>query len=144
MDTIELTFDLLWPDGRPATETDRATADQAVHAALMAGGLPATEAGYRHEAVAHAETRGELRHALRGIPGGVPPQGLTTALGVATALWLAMTVVQIVVWIALAAGTGSLDTPWWLYSTVGGGAVVGVLWAINESHHRGVRTTVAG
>jgi hypothetical protein len=126
---------LVWPDARRASDEDRATAVAAVATAVTAGQLPESEAGYRRASIAAARSRSDLRHAVRGLAGGVPPQGLTTALGVAFAIWLVMTVAQVVVWLVIGMATG-LDGPWWLYSTLPGAVVVGVLWLVNESHHR--------
>ena len=52
-----------------------------------------------------------------------------------TAVWLITCVVQFVVWLSLAF-FGHFDWPWWLYSDLGLGAVVGILWWTHESYHR--------
>ena len=68
--------------------------------------------------------------------GGVPPQGLRTALRVATAAWLLTSIVEFTVWLAIAINTATLDAPWWLFSTTVGGIIVGMLWAANEAARR--------
>jgi len=136
VDIIDNVTGLIRPDERPAKETDRVTATAAVRDAVAAGTLPAQEGRYRMTAIEQADTRGQLRHALRGVGGGVPSAGVTTALGVAGSVWLLVTVVQIAVWLVIAFATGGPDGPWWLYSTVVGGAIVAGLWAVNESGHR--------
>jgi len=45
----------------------------------------------------------------------------------AVALWLGIAAVQLVVYLAVAAGTGSLDSPWFLWETVIGGLIVAAL-----------------
>lgn len=49
---------------------------------------------------------------------------LDIAYRAAVALWLGVSAVQLVVYLAVAAGTGSLDSPWFLWWTVVGGLVV--------------------
>lgn len=133
---VDTVTGLVWPDARSVSDADRATARTAVDAATASGRLPAAEAGYRRAAIDRAARRGDLRHALRGVAGGVPPQGLTTALGVVAAVWVIMSVVQVLVWLTIAVASGGPDAPWWLYSTVVGGGIVGALWFANESFHR--------
>ncbi|SEF18080.1 DUF1707 domain-containing protein [Jiangella alba] len=123
---------LLRPDTVPASGADRTPA----LGVLDAAGLDGDELRARTDAVQAATTRNDLYLALEGLDAGVPPWGVTTALRVAAVGWIAMTAVQIVVWLAVAVGTGGLDAPWWLYSTVGGAGVVGALWWVNESYHR--------
>ena len=136
LDIVDTVTGLIRPDERPVKQTDRATAFAAARDAMASGALPAQEGSHRLNAIRQARTRAQLRHALRGVRGGVPPAGLTTALGVAGALWLTGTLVQILVWLVIAVVTGGPDGPWWLYSTLAGGAVVGGIWAVNESGHR--------
>ncbi|WP_116951322.1 hypothetical protein [Jiangella endophytica] len=136
----DLTGRLLRPDTVPASATDRTRA----LAVLAAAGLADEELRARREAVGAAATRNDLYLALEGLGAGVPPWGVTTALRVATTAWIAMTAVQIVVWLAIGVATGGLDVPWWLYSTVGGAGVVGALWWVNESYHRGPGRRPAG
>ena len=136
LDIVDTVTGLVRPDDRAVKETDRATAAAAVHDAMASGALPAQEGRYRLNAIEQARTRAQLRHALRGVRGGVPPVGLTTALGVAGGVWLVGTLVQIMVWLVIAVVNGGPDGPWWLYSAVVGGAVVAGIWAVNESGHR--------
>ena len=66
----------------------------------------------------------------------MPPEGLRTALRVATAVWLLTSMVEFTVWLAIAINTATLDPPWSLFSTTAGGIIVGLLWAANEAAHR--------
>ena len=79
--------------------------------------------------------RGELHQVLDGLADAIPPRGLTVALRETTAVWLISCVVQFVVWLSLAF-FGHFDWPWWLYSDLGLGAVVGILWWTHETYHR--------
>lgn len=56
-------------------------------------------------------------------------------VGVATVVG---TLVQIVVWLMIAVFSGSVDTPWWLFTTVGGVVVAVCLWMV-EAY--GINTT---
>jgi hypothetical protein len=85
--------------------------------------------------VLSTRTRGELRTVLSGVPNSAPPRGLTTALSAITGVWLVACVVQFVVWVALAV-FGHFDGPWWLWSDLGLGAIVAILWWTNEAYHR--------
>jgi len=55
---------------------------------------------------------------------------------VAASVWLLTSLVELTVWLAIAITSGTLDAPWWLYSTLVGGLVVGALWAANDTGHR--------
>jgi hypothetical protein len=125
---------LLWPDTVPADAEDKARALAVLDA--PDAGLTEAERAARITAVDAAATRNDLYLALEGLGAGVPPWGVTMALRVASMVWIAMTAVQIVVWLAIGIGTGGLDVPWWLYSSVGGAGVVAALWWVNESYHR--------
>lgn len=56
-----------------------------------------------------------------------PASRMDTAYKAALALWLAVNAVQVAVYLAIAAGTGSLDTPWFLWTMAIGGAIVATL-----------------
>jgi hypothetical protein len=56
--------------------------------------------------------------------------GQATALRVVTGLWLGVAVIQFIVWAAVCAVRGSVDSPWWFWEFIGGAIVVGGLrWA---------------
>ena len=50
------------------------------------------------------------------------------------------TLVQIVVWLLISVATRHLDSPWWLFTTVGLGVISISLWIIEESGIAGSRT----
>lgn len=136
MNTMTATLGpLLSPDELALTDTDRRAAHEKIDCATRLGGLSPLQAADRHDLVGVARTRGELRQVFDGLADAVPPYGLTLALRIATVGWLAVCAIQFVVWLTLAV-FGHFDGPWWLWSDLGLGAAVGVLWWTNESYHR--------
>jgi hypothetical protein len=126
---------LLWPESQALSNQDRQTAHAKIESAASQGALTVQEAEDRHELLRAANTRGELRRVFNGLPAAVPPSGLTRALRLVTAAWLAICVVQFLVWVILAV-FGHFDGPWWLWSDIGAGLVVAGLWWLNETYHR--------
>ena len=126
---------LLLPDQVALSATDRQAPSDKLDSAVRQGRLTPPQALDRHDLLDASRTRGELRQVLDGLADAIPPRGLTVALRVSTAVWLISCVVQFVVWLSLAF-FGHFDWPWWLYSDVGLGAVVGILWWTHESYHR--------
>lgn len=136
MNTLTATLGpLLSPDELRLTDTDKQTAHAKLDSAAAQGALTGGQATDRHEQVVTAHTRGDLRQVFHGLPDAVPPAALTLALRVATVTWLVVCVVQFTVWLTLAV-FGHFDGPWWLWSDIGLGLGVGVLWWSNESYHR--------
>lgn len=126
---------LLTPDQVQLTDADRRAAVAKLDSAVRQAALTPSQATDRQERLLTARTRGELRQILAGIADAAPPRGLTTALRAVTSVWLVTCVVQFVIWVALAI-FGHFDGPWWLWSDLGLGAVVAILWWTNESYHR--------
>jgi hypothetical protein len=126
---------LLLPDQVRLSRTDRESAAAKLDHAVRRGTLTPPGAASRRDLLHTARTRGELRQVFDGVDGALPPSGLTVGMRGVTAIWLITGVVQFVVWLTLAA-FGNLDWPWWLFSTVGLGLAVGILWWTHESYHR--------
>ncbi|HEY3557947.1 MAG TPA: DUF1707 domain-containing protein [Kribbella sp.] len=126
---------LLTPDQVALTDADRSAAIARLDSAVRQAALTPSQASDRQDRVLTARTRGELRNILSGVANAAPPRGLTMALQAVTGVWLVACVVQFVVWLALAV-FGHFDGPWWLWSDLGLGAIVAILWWINESYHR--------
>ncbi len=126
---------LLMPDQVRLSDTDRHSAAAKLDHAVRRGNLTPPQATDRRDLLDTARTRGELRQVFDGVHGALPSGGLTVALRVATAVWLVTCVVQFIVWLTMAV-LGNLDWPWWLYSDIGLGLVVGILWWTHESYHR--------
>ncbi|GAA3106243.1 hypothetical protein JOF29_001831 [Kribbella aluminosa] len=126
---------LLTPDQVALTDADRSAAIARLDSAVRQAALTPSQASDRQDRVLTARTRGELRNILSGVANAAPPRGLTVALQAFTGVWLVACVVQFVVWLALAV-FGHFDGPWWLWSDLGLGAIVAILWWTNESYHR--------
>ena len=126
---------LLLPDQLELSAKDRQSAAAKLESAVRRGKLTPPQALDRFEHLDAARTRGDLRQVFDGVTDAIPPRGLTVALRAASAVWLITCVVQFVVWVALAA-FGHFDWPWWLWSDLGLGLVVAILWWTNESYHR--------
>ncbi|MGW5192966.1 DUF1707 SHOCT-like domain-containing protein [Kribbella sp. NPDC004138] len=126
---------LLLPDQVQLTDADRRAASAKLDSAVRHATLAPSQADDRRARLLTARTRGELRPILADVAEAAPPRGLTTALRAFTGVWLVACVVQFVVWVALAM-FGHFDGPWWLWSDLGLGAVVAILWWTNESYHR--------
>jgi hypothetical protein len=65
-----------------------------------------------------------------------PPQqrrdALAVARRVAGVVTVVGTLVQIVVWLVIAAFSGGPDSPWWLISAVGAATLAVSLWVVDE------------
>ncbi|NEA33719.1 hypothetical protein [Streptomyces sp. SID13031] len=136
MNTLNATLGpLVSPDEQELSYTDKQAAHAKIESAARLGVLSAQQAADRHRVLNESHRRGHLREVLAGLHDAVPPSGLTLALRIAAVGWLAVCVIQFVIWLALAA-FGHLDWPWWLWSDVGLGLAVGILWWTHESYHR--------
>jgi hypothetical protein len=135
MNSLLTTFGpLLSPDEVRLTGADKRHAGAKIDSAARQGTLHVPQAIDRHDLLDAARTRGELRQVFDGLDYALPPKGLTNALRIVSAGWLVVCVVQFVIWLILA-GFGHLDRPWWLWSDLGLGAIVAILWWTNESHY---------
>jgi hypothetical protein len=126
---------LLMPDQVQLTEADRRAAVAKLDSAVRQAALTPSQASDRQLRLMTAQTRGEFRQIMAGVADAAPPRALTVALRGFTGIWLVACVVQFAVWVALAM-FGHFDGPWWLWSDLGLGAVVAILWWTNESYHR--------
>ncbi len=126
---------LLLPDQVVLSESDRRSAAAKLDSAVRRGALAPPAAADRQELLSNARNRGDLRQVFAGITDATPPRGLTVALRAITGVWLVACVVQFVIWVTLAV-FGHFDWPWWLWSDLGLGMVVAILWWTHESYHR--------
>jgi hypothetical protein len=56
-----------------------------------------------------------------------PTDKLTLATRVLTALWLGLLLIEIGVWLAIWLFSGDLEAPWWLWTVLAGGVIIGGL-----------------
>jgi hypothetical protein len=54
-----------------------------------------------------------------------PTDKLTLTGRVLTAVWLAVVLVEVAVWLVVCVVSGDLESPWWLWSVLVGGVIVG-------------------
>ncbi|GAA4511924.1 hypothetical protein GCM10023191_076750 [Actinoallomurus oryzae] len=131
-----LTQRLLRPDQVALDETERDHARHRVEDAAYAGSLDDERAKTTLARVANARTRGDLRRAMRVVPGGAAPSGLVNALRGVSALWLAGTAVQFAIWTLISLIGFHWTEPWWLWTLVTGPFVAGPLWWLTETYYR--------
>jgi hypothetical protein len=128
---------VLFPERVAVGTGERATANARLLAARAAGRLTEAELVARQDQLAAAVDRGDLRAALGDVPGAaVAPGRLVTALRVVGAATLALTAAQFTVWLLVCAFSLSLQSPWWLFTTIPGVAATAILAAAVESYHR--------
>jgi len=56
-----------------------------------------------------------------------PADKLTLTTRVLTALWLGVLLIEVGIWLAIWLFSGDLEAPWWLWTVLVGGVVVGGL-----------------
>lgn len=54
-----------------------------------------------------------------------PTDKLTLTGRILTAVWLAVVLVELAVWLMICVFSGNLESPWWLWSVLVGGVIVG-------------------
>jgi uncharacterized membrane protein len=62
-----------------------------------------------------------------------PTDKLTLTARILTAFWLGLLMVQVGVWLVICLVSGDLEAPWWLWTAVGGGIIVGGFWVVVRS-----------
>jgi hypothetical protein len=139
--TATLAQRLLRPGQVTIEETERDHARRRVQDAVRAGALDEERAATALTRVAAARTRGDVRRAMRAVPGGAAPSILVNALRGVSALWIGGTVVQFAIWVLVSLIGFQWTEPWWLWTLVGGPFAVGPLWYLNETYHRPVPAT---
>jgi hypothetical protein len=126
---------LLWPERTPVSETERELAATRISRARTTGILTDDQARQRHDLLPGARTRADLREALDGLPGAAPG-GLLIVRRVFTALWLAVSIIQLCIWVLVCVIGAHFASPFWLWTVVGGAVIVGGLWWVTESEYR--------
>jgi hypothetical protein len=54
-----------------------------------------------------------------------PADKLTRTARILTAAWLAVLLVELAIWLVICVVSGDLESPWWLWTVLVGGVVVG-------------------
>jgi hypothetical protein len=130
---------LVFPERVAIRAGERATANARLVAARTAGVLSEDELVARRDMVAAAVDRADLRAAVGDLPGAaVAPGRLVAALRVVSAATLALFAAQFTVWATICVFSLSLQSPWWLFTTIPGAAATAILaWAVESCHRAG-------
>jgi hypothetical protein len=57
--------------------------------------------------------------------------GLQLMRKIIVAIWLGITAIQIIIWLLIGVFGKQFPDPWWLWTGVSGGVVVGIIWYIS-------------
>lgn len=127
------------PEDMRASDVDRKAMQEHLHWAHAQGLISLEEFDSRLRCAWDARTRGDLAKVSSDLPvrpapvpvhrGPFAPTGGGVAMRVLFAIWLAASVVNIVVWGLVALSLGEWVYPWWIWVAVPPGAVLGTLWA---------------
>jgi len=122
------------PDQVRASDVDRKAVEERLHRAHADGEIDLAEFDIRVRNAWQAKNRGELARIVADLPpvrSGKPPvkrSGGYVAMRVLTAIWLSLTVVNLVIWALLWLTVDGYVYPWWVWVAVPPGSVLGVLW----------------
>ncbi|WP_206797634.1 hypothetical protein [Amycolatopsis sp. MtRt-6] len=117
------------------TELDRKLAATEIEHIRSTGECDVAEAARRLALVQTATTHAALRVAVDGRAGDAIPPALEAAPRIATALWLLVSAVHVVIWLVTGVTGGDWD-PWPLWVLFGGGVLVAGVWAAREWDRR--------
>jgi hypothetical protein len=124
------------PDQVRASDIDRKAVQDRLHQAHANGEIDLAEFDTRVRNAWQAKSRGELSRIVADLPPvhtGKPPvrRGAGyTAMRVLTAIWLSLSVVNLMIWGILEL---TLDTdvyPWWVWVAIPPGSALAVLWSL--------------
>jgi hypothetical protein len=133
---------LLWPERQPATAGQRESTRWWLTQARIEGKITEAHARSLREDLLVAKTRGDLIAVQAEVPGASAPAGLLAVRRYATALWLGISAIQLVVWLMITLISGQFDPLWLVWAIGGGGAIVLGLWRVVALEER-MRTSVA-
>lgn len=125
------------PDDMRASDIDRKAAQERLHWAHAEGLISLEEFDQRVRDAWDARTRGDLARVSADLPipptpkpplrGGFAPTSGGTAMRVLCTIWLAASLVNLVVWGLVVLTIGEWVHPWWMWVAVPPGAVLGTL-----------------
>jgi hypothetical protein len=133
---------LFWRERTVISELDRKLAATWVDHALSSGELTEEQARQRRARLDGATTRAELQRVLPGLPGELQPVALLAAPRVGVGLWLALSFVDIVIWLLIGLFGQTWDGTWLLWQLAGCGVIVAGLWC-TRAWDRRMRLSVA-
>jgi Domain of unknown function (DUF1707) len=135
----------LWPEDIRASDVDRKHTQDRLHRAHAEGLISLEEFDSRVHAAWQAKTRGELAKVSADLPaysttrtprGAFAPGPGGTAMRVLFAIWLGLSVVNVVIWALAMLSIGEWVSPWWVWITVPSGAALGTLWMVGIGRRR--------
>jgi hypothetical protein len=119
---------LFWRERTLIDDLDRTLAATWIDHAVSGGELTEEQAHQRRARLAAATTRAELRLVLPDSRAELPPAGLLAAPRVGVGLWLALSFVDIVIWLSIGLFGHTWDGAWLLWQLIGCGVLVVGLW----------------
>ncbi|WP_329051313.1 DUF1707 domain-containing protein [Amycolatopsis sp. NBC_01488] len=125
---------LLWPERTRVTELDRKLAVTRIEHARAEGRCE--DAEVRLARVRTATTHAELDSAVSGRSASAVPPILEAAPRVGLAVWVVVSLVNLVVYLTIGMVSGQWDGPWVLWPVLGGGLLVLGLWSTRERDRR--------
>ena len=58
------------------------------------------------------------------------PKASYTPERIVTIIWLAVTSIQLAIWLIICIASRNFVSPWWLWTGLGGGLVTAIVWAV--------------
>ena len=129
------------PEDMRASDIDRKAAQERLHWAHAEGLISLEEFDHRVRNAWDAKTRGDLARLNADLPmpppaprpalrGGFAPDSGGKAMRVLVAIWLVISMVNLVVWGLVSLTMGDWVHPWWVWVAAPPGAVLGTLWIL--------------
>jgi hypothetical protein len=133
------------PDQIRVTDLDRKATEARLRLAHADGSLTLNELDERLANLWLTKTRRDLAELTRDLPAPQPPppppmppkpDHARTTMRVLTAIWLSVSVVNLVIWFMVSLINFDVIYPWFLWPMLPPGAVLGVLWWLGVGRTR--------
>ncbi|RSM69801.1 DUF1707 domain-containing protein [Kibdelosporangium aridum] len=143
--TIVRVTDDFAPDLIRVTDLDRKVVEQRLRVAHADGSLTLDELDERLANLWLTKTRRDLAGLTKDLPAPLPPppppappkpNHARTAMRVLTAIWLSVSVINLVIWLMVSLINFDPAYPWFLWPMLPPGAVLGVLWWLGVGRTR--------
>src|SRR5262245_18769804 len=127
------------------TDQDRKGVEARLRLAHADGSITLNELDERLANLWLTKTRRDLAGLTRDLPAPLPPpppapppkpNNARTAMRVLTAIWLSISLVNLVIWFMVSLINFDLFYPWFLWPMLPPGAVLGVLWWLGVGRTR--------